>query len=366
MQKYYKISDVQSKLNHLRNHGIQRGEYCGFEGLDEIYTAKKGYPLFIAGAPHSGKTEVTLELLMAWSEIYGWKHCVCLGENGDPEDIFAELCSKYIGKSYRKMKEQGVVNQYAMTEVERTQAEYFVSEHFIVIGEEFEFNFDTDKNADVTIKSFYKYVSDVEKELGYQFDTTTFDPFNDIDEEDEKYGGRIDRYLKYALRYVRSVSRNFKRIDILVTHIADLKPREDPKTGQRYYPMAMPNEWAGGRVWFRRGFTMLLIYRPPAGHAKNLDGTEFYTENETMVVVQKAKPKGAAKLGARSLYFDWERNRFYEMLENGERRYAGKRTKATEQSGVGSTIKPNAAFDSEYDPDRRIEPTTTPDTDMPF
>ena len=366
MANYYRIEDLRDKLDHLRNNSIQRGEYCGFAGLDEIYTAKKGYPLFIAGAPHSGKTEMSLEMLMNWSELYGWKHAICLGENGDPEEVAAELCGKYIGKSYRKMKEKGVVNQYAMTEQERTTAEYFVSEHFIIMGEEFEFNFDSDKSADFTIKSFYKYINDIEKEIGWRFDSTLFDPFNDIDEEDEKFGGRIDRFLNASLKYVRAVSRNFKRIDILVTHIADLKPVYDSKTGESYYPMAMPNQWSGGRVWFRRGFTMVLIYRPPAGKPKNADGTEFYEANETLFVVQKAKPKGAAVVGARSLYFDWERNRYYEINENGEQRYAGKRAEESDTGRLQGAIKPNNDFDADYDPNERIEPVSATDFDSPF
>lgn len=322
MATYFKISDLSSEMHQIRTQSVLRGRYCGLNALDEIYTAKKGYPLFIAGAPHSGKTEFLLELMMSWSELYGWKHCIFLGENGTPAEIYAELCHKRVRKPFRLLQDHGQPNSYAMSDTEMIQAQMWVGEHFIVVGEEFNFNFDSQNSADYTIKSWYKHVNTVENELGISFDTTAFDPFNDLDEENDVYGGRIDKYLKAALKYVRGVSRHFKRIDVLVTHIADLKAVYDSKTKGRYYPEALPNEWSGGRVWYRRAFTMLLVYRPPKGLDKGVDG-EVYQENETIIINQKAKPKGSGKLGRASIYWDWQSSRYYEVTDRYLKRFSG-------------------------------------------
>lgn len=297
--KFYRLQDTTSKLTELRQKGTTKGVSCGFTTLDDYFTLKKGYPIFIAGAPFSGKTEFTLEVLLNTSLRYGWKHFIYTGEAGDVEYIFAELISKFCQKPFEKN------NNFAMTESEKTQAEMFINEHFIVA------NIDND----YTVAGFLDTVLEAEKEFNINFDTTLFDPFNDIKDELELYGGREDKYLADALKQIRISSKNNKRIDILINHIADVRAVADKDTGNRYMPPALPNEWAGGRTWWRRGFQMLLIYRPPT-FLKNENGEPFEA-NETQIFIQKSKPKGVGKLGVVSLFWDWKKNRYYEKSATG-------------------------------------------------
>lgn len=60
---------------------------------------------------------------------------------------------------------------------------------------------------------------------------------------------------------------------------------------------------------------MILIYRPPI-FLCNENGKP-YEPNETHIIVQKAKPKGSAKIGLSSLYWDWKTNRYYEIDDYG-------------------------------------------------
>ena len=83
----------------------------------------------------------------------------------------------------------------------------------------------------------------------------------------------------------------------------------DKETNNRYTPYALANEWSGGRTWQRRGYTMVMLWRPPV-FLKDNQGMP-YAENETHVIIQKAKPKGVAKIGTRSIFFDWKKNRYY-------------------------------------------------------
>jgi len=293
--KYYKLKDKTSQLTNIREYGISKGLSCGFTSLDNYFTLKLGYPLFIAGAPFSGKTEFTLEILLNASLNYGWKHFIYTGEAGDVENIFVELISKYCKKPFEK------TNRFSMTESEKTQAEMFINDHFVVA------NIDND----YTVDTFLETVKEAEKEYDMKFNTTLFDPFNDIKDELELFGGREDKYLADALKKIRISSKNNNRIDILINHIADVKAINDKDTGNRYMPPALPNEWAGGRTWWRRAFTMLLIYRPPT-FLKNANG-EPYKENETQIFIQKSKPKGIGRLGNVSLFWDWKTNRYYEQ-----------------------------------------------------
>jgi len=298
-KKYFKLSDKISDLKAISAIGNTDVVRCGLSALDSIIGFKKGYPVFIGGAPHSGKTEIGLEWLVNLSIQKGYKHFCYLGEGGNVETCFLELMHKYIGKPYNFMSEN-----------EKIQAECFVDSHFIIANDD----------VDFMIEGFYEAVSEAELEYSIKFDTTFFDPFNDLEEELMKFNGREDKFLAYALKEVRKSSKSNKRIDFIVNHIANIKPMIDGDTKNRYYPPAMQDEWAGGRTWWRRAFLMVLVYRPPS-FLLNKNGVN-YEANETQIFCQKAKPKGIANLGVESIFWDWKKNRYYCRMPNGQELYS--------------------------------------------
>lgn len=290
---FFKVEQKANELAELRRVGWVKGTSTGFANLDEIFTLKSGYPLFIAGAPHAGKTEIVLEILLNTSVLHGWKHFIYLGEGGEVEEVIAELCHKYIAKPFKSGAE------YSMSEAEKVQAEMFINEHFIFL----------DDSGDYTLTQFFELAQAAQDEFMIKFNTTCFDPFNDIVDESAKFGGRDDKWLAHELKLARRSSKKHDRIDILVNHISDIHPVLDKDTNKRYIPPALPSEWAGGRTWWRRAFGMVLIYRPPQ-FLKDEHGVQ-YKQNETHFIVQKAKPKGIGKLGFKSLFFDWKMNRYF-------------------------------------------------------
>ena len=290
--KYFKLNHKINELKAFAEHGHKDIKSCGLSSLDSIFMLKKGYPLFIGGAPYSCKTEFCFEVLINTSILYGWKHFIYCGEGGNVEHIYAELLHKYLQKPY----------QYADSK-DQFHAEYFISEHFIIANHD----------NDFTISEFYETVNEAEKEYNIKFDTTVFDPFNDIKEELEKFGGREDKFLADVLKQVRISSKANNRIDIVLNHIADVKAQVTPE-GVRYLPAALANEWAGGRTWWRRAFTMILVYRAPIC-LKDPQGMP-YAENETHIIIQKSKPKGIGKVGKASIFWDWKKNRYYSFNGN--------------------------------------------------
>jgi hypothetical protein len=296
--KYYTLQSKRNEIRNISEKGLTGLLNSGIAALDILIKLKLGFPLFIAGFPFHGKSEVVMELLVNLSKLYGYKHFVYYAEGGDPEAIFLEIIHKLFGKPYKNLSES-----------ERIWAEQFVNEHFFLA------NID----EDYTIDDFHKLVDEVEHELNIKFQTTLFDPINDVKDEIEKFGGREDKYLAYALKKVRIASQKHNRIDILVNHVADVKTITD-KEGNRYTPPALPTEWAGGRTWHRRAFTMLLVYRPPT-FLKDING-QPYLENETHVYVQKIKPKGLGKLGMARIFWDWKRNQYYSYTSSGQLLYS--------------------------------------------
>lgn len=316
--RYFKLED---KISDLRAFCEQSGTdvlNCGIKSLNEIFKLKKGYPIFIGGAPFSGKTEFNFEILINTSILYGWKHFIYCGEGGNVEHVYAELLHKYLLKPYKYADEK-----------DRIQAEYFISQHFVIANHD----------EDFSVDEFYNEVAECESKLGIKFDTTTFDPFNDIKEELHAFGNREDKFLADALKKVRISSKKNNRIDIIVTHIADVKAITLPD-GNRYSPPALASEWAGGRTWQRRGFTMLLVYRAPTC-LKDAQGMP-YAENETHIIVQKSKPKGVGKIGKASIFWDWAKNRYY-CFDGNQKLYSCE-TRETIEKDFKDAIKPSQDF----------------------
>lgn len=300
---------IEGELFELRETGYPKGQYPGFDSLYEITSYKKGYPVYIAGAPHAGKTQFLIETLVTKSELYGEKHILYLGESGSLAEQYGEIIHTYAKKPFMKHKSKGVKNEYAMTDQEYYDSLEWVKKHFYLI-EDFD-PFD--------LWGFYAQVEKIERNEKVIFETTSIDPFMHL-EIPEKFNNRDDKHLKDALKHCNDNSKKNNRVNFLVNHIADLPYMTDKDTGRRYYPMAMPNEWAGGRMWHRFAYTMLLVYRCPEGITDH--NGEPYPANQTIVQNQKAKPKGTGKLGDAKIFWDWKRNRYYEEDRIGTKIYS--------------------------------------------
>lgn len=318
-----RISDYTDSVMKHYNTGVQRGNDTGFYTLDELLSFKPNYCTFFLGFAGAGKTEFHLEMLFNLSEKYGWKHGLLSGEIGNIEDVIAELISKFLRKPFYKS------NPYSASEAEIYRAINWIDEHFFLIdGDE----------TDHSIESFYKYFTSLEKELKVKIQTTSIDPFNDLTEDLANYGGREDKYLTWALKKVRQGAKLNNWHNIIVTHAKDMPPicLKDI-TGADAYCTAIPtlNSFAGGTVWGRRAFNVVGIWRPEHNYVNKVlnltvnpsTGMPF-AENEVIVKVLKAKPKGTAKKGSVSLFFDWQKNRYFEKI-NGLPNFAFEHAKNT-------------------------------------
>lgn len=306
------FKEYESKLNHLREHGTTKGLFCGFDSLDDILSFKLGYPIWIAGSPFSGKTEFLLELCLILSIFYGLKGAVYLGETGDPENIIAELCFKYIKKPYLKKYSNNRQNENAMSDDERFHAETFLNDHIVIVND-----LHQDFKDGFTMTNFLKHIQTIEKERGFKISYTAIDPFNYLSKTDVKTN-RDDLYLEQTLRNSIQDGRRNKRINFLVNHITKIPPIIDKATGNRYIPPALPQEWANGQVWHRMAYQMLYCYRPPTFLMEEGTNQQLYKDNELIVINQKAKPKGIAVTGERSIFWDKFSNRYYETIDGRE------------------------------------------------
>ena len=318
-----RLNSIRDELIKGRDNYTPRGQYCGFDGLFELFSLKRGYPLFIGGDAHSGKTEFALELLVSASELYGWKHFCYFGETGSDRDIFAELCTKYIGKPFYKKSRD---DKFAMTDQECEIAMTWVNEHFYLMP----------STSTFTIEKFYENVDNVENQLGISFQTTIIDPIGDC------VGWKYElEYLNQKYINVRRSSAKYNRMDIIVNHIGETQKIQEKGGTRRAKLPAIPDEWAGGKANYRAGFQMLLYYRPVEWMA---DENGIPPEkNEAWVFCQKSKPKGVGKVGMTKIYWDWQKSRFYEKTSLGGVKYSGKQTDKmyhNRETGENQPFKP--------------------------
>lgn len=299
---YKRLSSISPDLNQLRENGRTRGKEVGWPWELLPLTIKEGNTTYMASAPGSGKTEFWLECLINLSCKYGWKHAICSPETGNFEDVYAELCYKFIGKPYIK-------GNNSMDESEKAYAEQFIDEHFIVVDP---------VDDDMSIQQFYDMVDEIEIDLGFKINTTTIDPWNELAEEYLMEDlGREDKFLSRTLGYVRKNARGTGRHNAIITHVRDQKSTLEGNI--RYYPIPTARDFAGGQVWFRKGNLMIIPWRPPFGLSDENDVP--YKDNEVHIKIAKSKPKGVARNGTYKLYLDKDRYQYY-MLDNGKRVYA--------------------------------------------
>ena len=304
---YKLLNNVKSELDTLREQGVQRGNEIGWDFKSLPFSVMLGKTTYIGATPASGKTELWFEFLINLSCKYEWNHIVFSPETGSAEEIYAELCHKFIGKSYLKN------NGYEMDMRERVKAEMFISKHFVVVDP---------VDEDLTIEGFYELCDKIEVETNKKYQTTTIDPWNELTErfmpEDL---GREDKYLSRILKLVTKNARKTGRHNCIITHVRDQAPITN-RDGKTFFPMPTARDLAGGQTWFRKGYNMLMIWRPPYGLVD--ENGVMYEDNEVHVQVAKVKPKGTAIKGTYKLFLDTRRYQYYMEEVKGIRTYANR------------------------------------------
>jgi len=311
-----KFSDIEASLNEMRKIGNPKRELTGYDSLDAIYSIKQGSYTFILAAPHHGKSEFSFELVFNQAYKYGKKTLVYSPETGSVEDIYAEFIHKYTGKQFYKS-----MNNSA-TDTEYFNAINYIDEMFTIV--------DSDDKS-YSFEDLTRLVTDEQIIL--------CDPYNEMRHDMSKYGARQDLYIEDLCGEIRRYCKKNKKHCILTLHPSSQQVIEDKKNNLRYYPMPMAREAAGGQALFRKAMTWINLWRPPV--ALFDEHGQPYKDNQVLISVEKAKPKGVATRGITSLYFDYKKNRYYEEISS-KNHYAYEHEKPLQK--INSNINPNLDF----------------------
>lgn len=295
------IDKYRPELDKIRNEAQQVGLYCGYETLHSFYQFKQGYPLIIYGLPYSGKSFVWFSMAINLSKLHGKKHYIYSPEMGSGAEVVETLISMYVGKDVKLQRDKNTLNPYAMEYAEFEIGYNFIRQHFYIAET-------TDFGEEVTMQNIYDNVAQVEQDGEFTFDTITIDPFAEIKLDIQ--GGRLDLAISQELGKMREHDRKSHKTTVIINHVINIPPIYDKVKAQSYTPMPLPTQIAGGQMWFRRGYTIICVYRP---NPLIFEGSE---DNESWIMIQKSKPRGCGKTGQISLFFDNSKHNFYEKTDS--------------------------------------------------
>lgn len=296
-----RLNDVRQKLDVLRTSTNQRGSNTGFKSLDNLYSIKNGSYTFVLGSPTHGKSEFIFELLINQAHR-GFRSIIYSPETGSVEEIIAELVHKYTGKSAY------LTNQYHCDDKEFIEALTFIDWHFLVV--------DSEEKA-YSITDIFNMVDKYEKENnGEKINYIMAEPYNEIRHDMTEFGARQDLYIEQFVGDVRRYCKKTGKHTFISLHPTSQQMKND--NGFSYYPKPLPREAAGGQALFRKAMSWITIWRPPVGYPHDHGD---HGDNDLIVSIDKAKPKGVSTKGETMLFFDWQKNRYYEQI-NGVKMYA--------------------------------------------
>lgn len=298
----YKASDLRDSLSTLRNEGVKKGAWVGFDSLFDKYSVKKGSTTYIYAGAHQGKSQFGFELMMNLAQYSGWKWAVYSPETGSPTEVFAELLWVYLRKPF-------LINEHlTATDEETEKAINFIDEHFYIIDSGLQ---------DLTVEGFYTAVEQIEMDNFIKIDGCMVDPFTEI-KTDVSQGVRDDIAIGQILTRIRKHSAEKDFHTIVTVHTKHQQAKY--KNGVPYVDKPTMNDIAGGMQWSRKGMMVVNVWRCPYG-LEDANGIP-YEPNQVEITVVKAKPKIVGKLGSVTLYYDKMKNRYYELDSRGKKQFA--------------------------------------------
>jgi twinkle protein len=298
----YTAEELRGSLNTLRNEGIKKGAWTGFDSLFDKYSVKKGSTTYIYAGAHQGKSQFGFELMMNLAQYSNWRWAVYSPETGSPTEVFAELLWVYLRKPFL------INDKITATDEETEKAIAFINEHFFIIDSGLQ---------DLSIEGFYTAVEEIEEQYELKIDGCLVDPFTEI-KTDVSSGVRDDIAIGQILTRIRKHSAEKDFHTIVTVHTKHQQAKY--KNGVPYVDVPTMNDIAGGMQWSRKGMMVINVWRCPFG-LEDENGIP-YEPNQVKITVVKAKPKIVGKLGSVTLYYDKLCNRYYELDKNGNKKFA--------------------------------------------
>ena len=235
------LDSVRDSMLETFHSGRARGESTYFKMIDEHWRWKRGHLVLWHGIMNHGKSALLMQFCLIKSVKNDYKWAFFSPEQDPPDDFYDDLIHAYIGKNTQPYFEG------QMTEKEYIEGMNFIKDHFFYI-----FPDDEAPSQDYINKRFEEVIKK------HKVDGCIIDPYNQLDNDIKKFGGRDDQYLSSFLTIQKRFAQRHNIFMNIVTH-----PKGGiPKDKEGNYTMPDVFDLAGGAMWGNKSDDIICIYRP--------------------------------------------------------------------------------------------------------
>lgn len=252
------------ELRKVRPDTLEKPGYLDL--INEHYSTRLGNTTIVTGYPTCGKSYFILNMQVALTCRYGWKHILFTPEMGGPEEIVMTLIEILIG-----------VRGWTLTDRQIMDLMPFMDEHFRII----------DPEVSLTMDGICKEV----ELLKGQYQTFSIDNLNDLS---HTIPGTQDIYWEQQVVRFNMAAKRSGMHGFLSAHPA--KPQPD----DLLIPPA-PDKIKGGSAFWSKGQTIISLMRQG-----EIVTVQFY----------KIKPRIIGKTGKVEIYVNLDRNTYYQHSGN--------------------------------------------------
>ena len=279
------LDNVRDSMLNSFNTGKSRGETTHFRLIDEHYRWKRGELTLMHGIMNQGKSTMIMQLCLMKAVFEGYKFAFFSPEQDPPDDFYDDLVHMYIGENTQK--------HYfgQMTEANYIKGMDFIKDHFFYIYPE---------NASPTPEYINERFVEVIKK--HNVDGCIIDPYNQLDNDIRKNGGREDLYLSAFLSNQKRLAQQYQIFMFIISHPKGTLSKNNNGDYER------PNiyDLSGGAMWSNKCDNVLCTYRP------------YFTSNQTQrdveFISQKIKKRKLCGIpGTVNLYFNSSSMRYSEV-----------------------------------------------------
>lgn len=236
----FDVSDLSARIDHLYEHGWERGVSTGWDEVDRFYTVRPGEFTVVTGIPNSGKSNWVDALLVNLASAHGWQFAVFSPENQPLEDHMARMCEKWARAPFA----DGPTPR--MDRDSLRAAKEWVRDHFTWIL--------PDDDAEWTIETVLDRARALVFRRGIR--GLVIDPWNEL-EHAPPQGMTETIYTGQVLKHVRQFARRHGVHVWVVAHPQKLY--RDKESGN--YPVPTLYDISGSANWRNKADCGLVVWR---------------------------------------------------------------------------------------------------------
>ncbi len=236
------LEDVADKMWRIYSEGYGQGISTGMDCLDDHFRLGKGRLVVFGGIPQHGKSTFVNNLMLSQSMASGIKWQIYGPESYPAEDFFIDLVHSYCGANVLP----GFTDQVSKDKYEA--ALDFVQKHFIYVYPK-----DDSPTPEYIMQRFEENI------ISNGVSGCVIDPFNQLDNDMKRTGGREDLYIS---NFAGTYKKFGQVLDVFTWVVVHPNSGISPLKGEKNPPMPTQFNLAGGAMWNNKADDIVIIHRP--------------------------------------------------------------------------------------------------------